>query len=226
LNPIDLNKKRFQNVAVMPQRPPAALLILLAVASFALHFIFRETGVALLVEGVIENAAHALGIERAKLMAQIANLILPTAAVGLCLYASYRIGANEHKLGYAPHLEIPLYEAAKLTYGGVRKSKGVATGELLANKIDSLITHYCIALTMPRDDGKPLADLYGCRVPSERKELITVSKDKVFVVRGDKVILKDHEGYGEYHHLLVRKSQVKKAIKTIASWEYNPANMN
>ena len=119
--------------------------------------------------------------------------------MGLCLYASYRIGANEHKLGYAPHLETPLYEAAKLTYGGVRKLEGVATAhsEILANKIDGVTTWYCIALTMPRDDGKPLVDLYGCRVPSEHKELITVSNDKVFVVRGDKVILKDREGYGE-----------------------------
>ncbi len=109
----------------MPKKQPLApSTILIFVGGIALQFIFKEAGIAVLVEGVIDKIAHWMGFERAPLMASVANLLIPFAVAGVALYAAYRIGANERALGYAPHLEVPLYEAAVEAYGSLRSRMG------------------------------------------------------------------------------------------------------
>jgi hypothetical protein len=59
------------------------------------HHLFKETGWAIVVERVLEEAAHSLHIEKAAMAAALFQVMIIGAVIWLCLQLAFRIGQKE-----------------------------------------------------------------------------------------------------------------------------------
>jgi hypothetical protein len=67
------------------------------VAGLLVH-LFRETGWAIFVERVLEEAAHSLGIPRAAMLATLSEIIFGGGLLWVALYFAFRVGRAERPI--------------------------------------------------------------------------------------------------------------------------------
>lgn len=90
----------------MQKSSTAWLVAIWAILAAVLFAVLRETYWALMVETLIDQIAHGLGLERPKLMAVLAPLLLAGSISALLVYGAYRIGrsveSREHQAEKLP----------------------------------------------------------------------------------------------------------------------------
>jgi hypothetical protein len=145
-----------------------------------------------------------------------------TLGIAIFLWGMWGL-RKEAKIAWRPR--VPLRDAAMAVAKAI---PGLAPyARMSAHSVEGEIRWYCTALTVQRDNGRPLCFLVGNSPPSEARQLVNaamIGGTLTFIVpKNGPVILSGQYSHGTIENLTVSRWQLRGAIAQLKKWNGNVA---